>query len=121
MTDDPKQRCCSAVRRVRASLFLFTYFFVVFSFGAVLLFGQGAVWTAHYDNQRTGANVYEGTLTPDNVKPGKFGKLGSMPVAGCVYAQLLYASGVGLQDGRTRNLVFISTTTNDVYAFDADD
>ena len=39
---------------------------------------------------------------------------------GDVYAQPLYVRGVATPSG-TRNLFFIATSTNDVYAFDADD
>jgi hypothetical protein len=84
------------------------------------LLAQSAVWTAHYDNLRTGANVSETILTPANVNPAQFGKLASLPVSGCVVAQPLYVPNVPA-DGRRRNLLLVATTTNAVYAFDADD
>ncbi len=87
-------------------------------------YGLGAngqtIWTGHYDNFRTGANTNETRLTPDNVRPKVFGKLASLPVSGCVFAQPLLATGVGTTDGVTRNVVYIATSTNRVFAFDAD-
>lgn len=88
---------------------------------ALPVFAQSAVWTAHYDNNRTGANLNETILTPANVTPSTFGKLGSLPVSGCVFSQPLYAPGVAAVDGVQRNLLFIATTANHVYAYDADD
>jgi len=38
------------------------------------------VITYHYDNQRTGQNLNEVTLTPANVNSTKFGKLGEFTV-----------------------------------------
>ncbi|MGH9722419.1 MAG: hypothetical protein ACRD8O_19585 [Bryobacteraceae bacterium] len=85
------------------------------------LLSQTAVSTAHYDNYRTGANIYETILTPANVNSEQFGKLANLPVSGCVFAQPLYAPYVTMPEGTTRNLVIIATTTNTVYAYDADD
>ena len=79
------------------------------------LFGQTAVWTAHYDNFRTGANTSETALSPANVNPATFGKLASLPVSGCVFAQPLFVPNT------PRNLVILATTTNRVYAYDSDD
>jgi outer membrane protein assembly factor BamB len=76
--------------------------------------------TRSYDNARTGANTSETTLTQANVStPGRFGKLFDLPVDDQVYAQPLYASGVSTSRGQ-RNVVYIATTNNTVYAFDAD-
>jgi hypothetical protein len=63
---------------------------------------------------RTSANLYETRLKPSNVTPAKFGKLFSREVDGYIYAQPLYLSGV-------RNVVFVATMHNTLYAFDADD
>src|SRR5579871_1067339 len=81
---------------------------------------QTAVTTGHYDNFRTGANVNETTLTPSNVNSSQFGKLARLPVTGCIVAQPLYAPAIVTADGSARNLVLIATTTNQVYAYDAD-
>jgi outer membrane protein assembly factor BamB len=81
------------------------------------------VLTYHYDNQSTGQNLNETTLTPANVNSTSFGKLFSMPVDGQVYAQPLYMSGVNITTGSnqgTHNVVFIATEHDSLYAFDAD-
>jgi hypothetical protein len=77
------------------------------------------VLTQRNDNARTGANLAETALTPAAVASGHFGLLYSLPVDGQVYAQPLYMSGVTVQ-GATRNLLFVATEHNSVYAFDAD-
>jgi hypothetical protein len=77
------------------------------------------VTTHHNDNSRTGANTAETILTPSNVNISTFGKLYERHVEGDVYTQPLYVRGVATAVG-TRNLFFVGTSTNMVYAFDAD-
>ncbi len=79
---------------------------------------QTAVTTGHYNNERTGANTHETALNPANVTAGHFGKLATVYVSGCIFAQPLYVPNVPTSTGR-RDLVFIATTTNMVYAYDA--
>ncbi|MBX3202412.1 MAG: PQQ-binding-like beta-propeller repeat protein, partial [Labilithrix sp.] len=74
------------------------------------------VLTSRNDLARTGANTREKVLRTTNVASRAFGKLFSRPVDGQVYAQPLYVGGV---DGR--NVVYVATEHNSVYAFDADD
>ncbi len=78
------------------------------------------VTTYHYDNLRTGQNVNEKTLTPANVNQTKFGKLGSFNVDGHVDAQPLYLSNVAIPGKGTKNVLYVVTEHDSVYAFDAD-
>jgi hypothetical protein len=75
--------------------------------------------TYHNNLSRTGANLNEVILTPSNVAPGSFGKIGAYSVDGQVYAQPLYVSGLGIGGG-TNNVVFVATEHDSMYAFDAD-
>lgn len=88
-------------------------------FCAIGLAAQTAVWTYHNNNARTGANTTETILTPGNVNAQQFGLLERVPVDGDVYAEPLYVPGVQLSNGQTRNLVFVATENDSVYAFDA--
>jgi len=77
------------------------------------------VLTQHNDNARTGAILTETVLTTKNVNQRQFGKKASLRVRGSVTAQPLYAPNLSIA-GRTRNVVFIATMHNLVYAFPAD-
>ena len=78
------------------------------------------VLTQHGNNGRTGGQTYETILRPGNVGIDAFGKLATRRVEGQIYAQPLYAQGVSIQ-GQLRNVVYVATMKNNVYAFDADD
>ncbi|MBV8515075.1 MAG: pyrrolo-quinoline quinone [Acidobacteria bacterium] len=78
------------------------------------------VTTYHYDNLRTGQNTHETTLTPANVNSSSFGLIGSFPVDGHVDAQPLYLSAVAIPGQGTKNVLYIVTEHDSVYAFDAD-
>src|SRR4051812_9892193 len=77
------------------------------------------VTTHRNDNSRSGAYLAETQLTPVSVASANFGKLYERIVSGDVYAQPLYVRGVATPGG-TKNLIFIATSTNDIYAFDVD-
>jgi hypothetical protein len=79
------------------------------------------VVTHKNNNHRTGEFIYETILTPTLLKSGRFGWLVDRQVNGDIYAQPLFVHGVVTANHGTKNLVFVATSTNDVYAFDADD
>ena len=78
------------------------------------------VVTYHYDNLRTGQNANELILTPANVKFATFGELGSFSVDGKVDAQPLYLSAVSIPGKGTKNVLYVVTEHDSIYAFDAD-
>lgn len=78
------------------------------------------VITYHYDNFRTGQNVNETTLTPANVKQATFGKLGEFAVDGLVDAQPLLVSNLAIPGKGNKNVLYVVTEHDSIYAFDAD-
>jgi len=80
---------------------------------------QAQVTTSQYDNARTGATLSETALTPQNVNPKQFGKLGVMKVDGVVFAQPLFVPGVEIPGKGTHDVLFVATEHDSVYAFDA--
>ncbi|MGD0435107.1 MAG: hypothetical protein ABSB86_01480 [Bryobacteraceae bacterium] len=77
------------------------------------------VLTANYDTDRTNSNNSETILNPATVNAQSFGKLGTLPVDGEIYAQPLYVSGVAIA-GHLHNVIYAATMHDSVYAFDAD-
>jgi hypothetical protein len=78
----------------------------------------GDVITQRYNNLRTGTTL-NGGLDQRAVSDGRFGLLTALDVDGVVLAQPLFMAGVDFPQGG-RSAVFIATSTNWVYAFDAD-
>jgi hypothetical protein len=78
------------------------------------------VLTHRYDPSRTGANLSESVLTTKNVASQHFGKLFEREVDGDIYAQPLIKTGVVVPGAGIRNVVYVATVNNSLYAFDAD-
>lgn len=84
-------------------------------------YAQINILTQRYDNSRSGRNWREAQLNVSNVNQKQFGKLFSRSVDGEIYAQPLIVSGVDMSGQGKRNVVYIATEHNSVYAFDAED
>jgi hypothetical protein len=90
------------------------------SYLTVINAAQAAVLSYHNDDARDGAYLEELTLNPANVNSTQFGKLLSYHVDGQIYAQPLYLPQVNIPGLGTRDVVFVATQNNSIYAFDAD-
>ena len=113
------QRVAVAVALERV-LGLLLAFFVLFSGAVACSQTQMDVLTQHNDNSRTGANTFETSLTPENVNSRQFGMLFKRVVDDQLYTQPLVVTDVKTDAG-TRDLVYVTTVNNSVYAFDAND
>jgi hypothetical protein len=71
------------------------------------------------DTTRQGVNSKEYALTTANVTSATFGKLFSCPLDAYVFAEPLYLANLMIS-GKTRNVVFVATENDSLYAFDAD-
>jgi outer membrane protein assembly factor BamB len=78
------------------------------------------VLTHHNDQARTGAVIDETILSPETLKAQGFGRLFSLIVEGQIYAQPLVVTGLEMPGKGIRNVVFVATMQNMVYAFDAE-
>lgn len=78
------------------------------------------VTTSQYNNARTGANLNEAVLTPQNVNAGQFGKVFTLRAEGDIYAEPLYLPHLQIPGKGVHNVVFVATERDIVYAFDAD-
>jgi hypothetical protein len=81
---------------------------------------RAQITTSQYDNLRTGANITERDLTPQNVNAKRFGKVGAFRVDGAVYAQPLFLPSVEIPGKGKHDVLFIATEHDSIYAFDAD-
>jgi outer membrane protein assembly factor BamB len=77
------------------------------------------VVTYKNDPARTGQNLTESVLTPNNVSASRFGLLHVLAADGNVDATPLYLAGLTVQ-GAPHNVVFTATESDSVYAYDSD-
>jgi hypothetical protein len=77
------------------------------------------MFTYHGEQFRSGLNSQERALSASTVNASTFKKLFSRSVDGQIYAQPLYVSSL-LVGSTYRNVVFVATEHDSVYAFDAD-
>jgi hypothetical protein len=83
-----------------------------------------AVLTRSYDNGRTGANTSEHVLSPQAIKARGVKRAFSLSIPGDdprIEAQPLYAPDVKMADGTTRDVIYLFSMSNNVWAFDAND
>lgn len=76
--------------------------------------------THHNNVERTGANLDETVLNPARVTPSTFGKVTTFATDGVSHSSPLYVPDVPVTGVGVRNVVFVATEHDSVYAFDAD-
>ena len=89
----------------------------------ILLSGSSTaqhVWTQHNDQGRTGWYPFENTLNQGNVNVNTFGIKFNQIVDEKIVAQPLVIMNVSIPNRGIKNVVFVATQNNTVYAFDAD-
>lgn len=89
-------------------------------FATTSIIAQQSVLTQHNNISRTGWNSQETILKKSNITPSTFGKLFTRTVDDQVYAQPLVQLNLVMPGHGNRNVVFVATVNNTVYAFDAD-
>lgn len=76
------------------------------------------ILTYHYDNFRTGWNQSEKVLTPRKVKSANFKMIASTPLDDQVDAQPLILGNQAVGTNSAREVVYIATESNTIYAID---
>ena len=99
---------------------LYRLLFVLFLFTSLLVSAQKSVVTQHTDGNRTGWYKEEVQLNQKNVRAGSFGKLFTRYADDQMYAQPLVKCNLNIPGVGKRNVVFLATVNNTVYAYDAD-
>jgi outer membrane protein assembly factor BamB len=84
------------------------------------LCAQFPVVMSRYNQAGTSADSRENTLNASNVNQARFGKLYGYYVDGSVFAQPLYLPAVPIPGRGARNVLYVATMNDKVYAFDAD-
>ena len=78
------------------------------------------VWTQHNDQARTGWYPYETTLTTNNVNKNTFGFYFNHTTDDKVVSQPLVIMNVNIPNVGFKNIVYVTTLNNTIYAYDAD-
>jgi phosphodiesterase/alkaline phosphatase D-like protein len=91
-----------------------------FSNATVYVSNNPGMFTHHNDKARTGQNQNEIVLTTANVNASAFGKLATFSTDGISHASPLYVANVNIPSIGLRNVVYVATEHDSVYAFDAD-
>jgi hypothetical protein len=81
--------------------------------------GCTSATTYHNDNQRTGWNPHENTLTPANVTPSTFGLIARVPLDDQVDTQPLVVTNQNIDGQGIHTVVYVATEGNTVYAIDS--
>ncbi len=76
------------------------------------------VFTYHDNKARTGADLQETRLTPEDVNVRSFGKVGFFPTDGKVDAEPLYDPSVRIH-GERQPVLYVATEEDRLYAFNA--
>ncbi len=92
----------------------------LFLFVTLAASAQQSVVTQHNNISRTGWYDNERILNKKNVNANSFGKLFTRTVDDQVYAQPLVKLNLAIPGKGIKNVVFVATVNNSVYAFDAD-
>ncbi len=87
--------------------------------GIIAVTDLSGVFTYRNNLARDGTNPHEYALTSSNVNTTTFGKLFTCTVDGNVYTQPLWVPQLNM-NGTRRNVVFVGTEHDSVYAFDAE-
>jgi F5/8 type C domain/Secretion system C-terminal sorting domain/Fibronectin type III domain len=95
---------------------------ILCSISTVMFYSASAqnVWTQHNDQGRTGWYPYESTLTIDNVNQNTFGFNFSHTTDDKVVSQPLVVMNVNIPGIGNKNVVYVTTLNNTIYAYDAD-
>lgn len=88
-------------------------------FSNTVIVGCTSVVTYHNDDQRTGWNSHENTLTTGNVRPLTFGLIASVSLDDQVDAQPLVVTNQNIAGQGVHTVVYVATESNTIYAIDS--
>ena len=101
---------------MQAKTLLLSFFILT----SLIATAQTSVLTQHNNINRTGWYDNENILNKINVHAGSFGKIFTRAVDDQIYAQPLVKLKLNIPGKGNKNVVFVCTVNNSVYAFDAD-